>query len=635
VNGFKTLLHRYRRPVVVAVHLTLTVASNLIAVLLRFDGQFPAQYQSSVFRALPWLIAIRALSFLVFGLYEGLWRYTSVWDMNRIIVAVGISSTAFGLLVRGPLNIIPYPRTIFVIDAVVLVLLLGGVRMMRRTYREFDRLQNEKRILIYGAGDAGELVVRDIKGNRFYNYDPVGFVDDDPAKNGRLIHGIKVLGTRADLPHIMSRYAPHEVLVAVFNVKPSELRAIVSSLEPYRVPIKTLPNIRDVLEGRLELSKIRNLSLEDLMPRDPINFDREPVRRLINGRRVLVTGAGGSIGSELTRQLVELGPSHLVLLERYENSLFELGTRLAAEHPGCRFEPVIADITDAVRVERIFAEARPDVVFHAAAHKHVPLMEQNPAEAVKNNVRGTRIVADVASKLGVGEFVLISSDKAVNPSSVMGATKRVAEQMIRAMNHPGGCRFIAVRFGNVLGSNGSVTRVFEQQIARGGPVTVTHPEIRRFFMLIPEAVELVLHAAAMSDTGTIYALDMGDQIRIQDLARNLIRLSGFVPDEEIEVQFVGLRAGEKLYEELVESGETAETSGISKVLRVRPEPVDDDSLWTLVAQLEQAADRGREDEVMRLLSAIVPTFRPAMRVGGSRDRAAVLSIVETGRSGNR
>jgi len=388
------------------------------------------------------------------------------------------------------------------------------------------------------------------------------------------------------------------VLVAIPSAEPHQVRAIVRSLEPFKVPIKTLPNLRDVLDGKVEVGEIRNLSPEDLMSRERVRLDPEPVRRLVNGRRVLVTGAGGSIGSELVRQLAGFGPSRLLLVERYENSLFEICNDLARRHPGCQYEPVIADVTDAGRIDRVFETARPDVVFHAAAHKHVPLMEFNPSEAVKNNVHGTRVVAEAAARWGVGEFVLISSDKAVNPSSVMGTTKRLCEQMIRSLAGSGKTRFVAVRFGNVLNSNGSVTTVFAEQIKRGGPVTVTHPEIRRYFMLIPEAVELVLHAAAMRDDGPIYALEMGEQIRIQDLARNLIRLSGFVPDQEIVVQFIGLRPGEKLYEELVEEGESAQPAGVAKIMRVQP-----------TAPIAAAAV-GRDADVMRLLTELVPTFRP-------------------------
>jgi FlaA1/EpsC-like NDP-sugar epimerase len=621
----KVRILRYRRPIVVAVHLVAVVASNYLAFLLRFDGRMPPEHVEPFLKALPILMLCRGLLFVPFRVYQGLWRYVSVWDLQKISAAVAVSSVVFGVLVRGVLNIEPYPRSVFLLDAILLVMLLGAARLVRRGYRKFDRFQSEKRVLVYGAGDAGEMIVRDMKSNRFYNADPIGFIDDDPAKVRRSIHGVKVLGTRADLPRIMAVHQPHEVLVAMASAEPSQLRGIVKSLEPFKVPIKTLPNLRDVLDGKVAIGDVRNLSLEDLMPREPIGLDPEPVRRLVNARTVLVTGAGGSIGSELSRQLAGFGPSRLLLLERYENSLFDLCNELGTMH-ATAFEPIIADITDAARINDLMRHFRPDVVFHAAAHKHVPLMEVNPTEAVKNNVRGTRVLAESAARHGVAKFVLISTDKAVNPSSVMGATKRVAELIVRSMNRPSGTCFVAVRFGNVLGSNGSVTKVFATQIRRGGPVTVTHPEIRRYFMLIPEAVHLVLHAAARPTGGGIYALEMGDQIRIQDLARNMIRLSGFVPDEEIALDYVGLRPGEKLYEELFEDpAETVEVTDVSKVLIVKGQPISLEGTRTRIAHLEAAADEGRSADVLYLLQEIIPTFRPPVE-GASRAAVPVIRM---------
>jgi FlaA1/EpsC-like NDP-sugar epimerase len=436
---------------------------------------------------------------------------------------------------------------------------------------------------------------------------PIGFIDDDTGKTGRSIHGVRVLGGRADLARVFAEHEPEEVLLAIPTALPQQVRSIVRALEAFKVPIKTLPNMRDILEGRVAVSQIRTLSLEDLMSRPPVGLDAESVRHLINGRRVLVTGAGGSIGSELCRQIAALGPAKLLLLERHENSLFELCAELDARTPSSAYEPLVADIADERRIGAIFAEHQPELVFHAAAHKHVPLMEQHPCEAVKNNVRGTRIVAEAAARYGASEFVLISSDKAVNPSSVMGATKRVAEQIVRALAARSSTRFVAVRFGNVLGSNGSVARTFAAQIARGGPVTVTHPEIRRFFMLIPEAVQLVLHAATVKESGAILVLEMGEPVRIVDLARNLIRLSGFVPDEDIEIQYTGLRPGEKLYEELVEPSEEIGSSGIPQVLRVASSGLPPE-LAMLVGRLEDAAADGLDRDALAVLGLLVPTF---------------------------
>lgn len=603
----KVTVHRYRRPLIIALHLVLAAISYGVAYWLRFDGAIPPDHWSVFVRSLPLMVALRAVSFWVFRLYRGLWRYVSIWDLNNIILGVASSSVVFGIVAVRLFT--PFPRAVLIIDAIVLILMLGGVRLVRRTYREFNRIEHEKRILIYGAGDAGEMLARDVKNNRFYNRDPIGFIDDDPTKTGRLIHGIPVLGTGAQLHEIVAGEQPHEVIIAIARIEPAALRGIVKSLERFKIPIKTLPNLRDVFEGKVKIGEARELAMDDLIARKPIELDIEPVRQLINGRCVLVTGAGGSIGSELSRQLAAFGPSRLLLLDRYENSLFELCNQIDRVHGGRAYEPLIGDICDARRVDALFELYRPDVVFHAAAHKHVGLMEVNSPEAVKNNVRGTRILAEASIRYGATEFVLISSDKAVNPSSVMGATKRVAETIVRSLNGGGRTRLVAVRFGNVLGSNGSVMHIFREQIARGGPVTVTHAEIRRYFMLIPEAVQLVLHAAAMNESDAVYALEMGEPIRIQDLARNLIRLSGFVPDEEIKIEFVGLRPGEKMSEELVEAHERAEQSSVPGVVTVRSAFVHEVSLKSRIAALEAAADAGDTAAVWRLLGEIVPTFR--------------------------
>jgi FlaA1/EpsC-like NDP-sugar epimerase/predicted RNA-binding Zn-ribbon protein involved in translation (DUF1610 family) len=382
------------------------------------------------------------------------------------------------------------------------------------------------------------------------------------------------------------------------------VRAIVRSLQPFKVPIKTLPKLRDLIDGKTDLSQIRSLEVEDLLARAPVGLDPEPVKHLIAGRRVLVTGAGGSIGSELCRQIARLKPASLVMFERYENSLHAIRMELedARKHSG--LVPVIGDVTDEIRVRQVLDEHRPEIVFHAAAHKHVPLMEENPCEAIKNNVRGTRLLAQAADELGVDRLILISTDKAVNPTSVMGASKRLAELVVQAQPAGSGTSFSVVRFGNVLASNGSVVPRFLDQIKKGGPVTITHPEIRRFFMLIPEAVQLVLHAAAQAQTGATYVLEMGEQIRLLDMARDLIRLSGFVPEEEIPIVFVGLRPGEKLYEELAGRDEEVGPSTVEKVLRVTSLGQTPPDFSASIDRIESLAAAGRRDEVLSLLRTL-------------------------------
>jgi FlaA1/EpsC-like NDP-sugar epimerase len=560
---------------------------------------------------MPWVLAVRGLVFIPFGLYSGLWRYTGIWDLTRIIGAVFTSSLLLYLLLYRELGPAVYPRGVIIIDAMLLVCSLGGLRLSRRVLPLLLRSKEGRRVLIIGAGDAGDMIVREMsKGNAYL---PVGFIDDDPSKVGRRIHGIKVLGTRADLPRVVSMTGAVEALVAIPSASPATVRSFVRLLEGFKVPITTLPSLVEIVNGRVGVKQIRPLAIEDLLPRTQVALSTDGVSRLVKGRRVLVTGAGGSIGSELCRQIARLEPSDLILYERYENSLYTIANDLIDRKARTRVHTVIGDVTDAARVKGVFAEHRPHLVFHAAAHKHVPLMESNPCEAVKNNVAGTQVVASASRECGVERFVLISTDKAANPSSVMGATKRVAELLVQAIGSDSrDTRFVTVRFGNVLGSNGSVIPRMLDQIRTGGPVTVTHPDMRRYFMLIPEAVELVLQAAALAHHREIFVLDMGEQLKVLDVARNLIRLSGFVPDEEIPITFIGLRPGEKLVEELAGEGEALERAAVDKVFRVRRrEPVDAQGLSADVSQMLDLAILGQSAEVLRSLCKIVPSFRPS------------------------
>jgi FlaA1/EpsC-like NDP-sugar epimerase len=610
-HACKRELVRYRRPLIVIGQLALVVITCYLAFWLRFDGDIPPAELARFNRTLPWLLGFRAVGFAVFRLYEGLWRYTSIWDLSRIILGVVSSTVVFFLFVRFGLGSPNYPRSIFIIDAVLLILCMGGIRLTRRIRHEFVRPKADCRVLIYGAGDAGEMLVRDMLKRHRGTYQPIGFIDDDRRKVGARIHGVRVLGTRSELPAVIERLEPQEVIVAVPTLSPVVMREIVAALEPYKVRITTLPRLSDIVDGKVSVTQVRGLSIEDLLPRAPVGLDVNPMRHLVAGRTVLVTGAGGSIGSELCRQLVTLAPRALVMYERHENSLYIIASELEDAGYAGIIRPVIGDITDLQRLDRTFADFEPAIVFHAAAHKHVPMMELNVCEAVKNNVTGTRMVAEAAVRHRTERFILISTDKAVEPSSVMGATKRIAELTVQALPHQN-TSLCAVRFGNVLGSNGSVIPRFEAQIRAGGPVTVTHPEMRRYFMLIPEAVQLVLQAAALPrHSRNVYVLDMGDQINLTDMARNLIRLSGFVPDEEIAIQYTGLRPGEKLSERLVADDEWVETTAQDKILRVSPLfGLEARPLLNQIRDLELHAVEGDADAVIREMCQIVPSFTP-------------------------
>jgi len=604
-------LLRFRRPLIVMAHLFLVALANYLAFWLRFDGAIPDWAMGLFVQTLPLLAVIRMLMFVPFRLYQGMWQYTSVWDFKNIIASSILGIAVFYCAVQWGLGLEQYPRSIYVVDTVLLIGLMGAIRLSRRLYRDTTQLHaSETRVLVYGAGDAGESLVRALKHGSANGFNPVGFIDDDPEKTGLRIHGMRVLGGRQHLSRIVAEVAPHVVLLAMPSAKPSIMRDLVKLLEPHQVRIQTVPDLRSIVEGQVEITKIRNLAVEDLLERAPVGLDVTPLRRLIKGRSIMVTGAGGSIGSELCRQIAALEPSCLVLFERYENSLFAIHNELLDRNRDIPAFPIIGDVGDEVRVEKVLQTFKPAIIFHAAAHKHVPLMESSPCEAVKNNVRGTRIVAQAAARCGVEQFIMISSDKAVNPTSTMGATKRTAELVVQSLEERGQTRFMTVRFGNVLGSNGSVVPRFLEQIKAGGPVTITHPEIRRYFMLIPEAVQLVLHAAAMGEDGAIYVLEMGEQIKIVDLARNLIRLAGLIPDEDIPISFVGLRPGEKLFEELVGREETIEQSTLEKILKVKSTCPNPYVLMPLVAVLERSAALQDIDLVIDLLRELVPTFKP-------------------------
>ena len=613
--AFRRKLLRYRHIPITGVQLALVALANYLAFWLRFDGQIPLADGMLWLEMLPWLLVIRGLVFIPCRLYSGLWRYSGIWDARNIIFGVTFSTIVFYILIHHVFGIDSYPRSIFIIDSLLLIFFMGGLRMSRRLYNALPGFSHRKRVLIFGAGDTGEMIVRDMKNHaNLYNYRPIGFIDDDPNKIGDRIHGVRVLGTRKQLQDIVTRTKPREVIITIPSAERRIVHEFVKALESHNIAVKTVPNLREIQNGEVSLSQMRSLSSEDLLERLPLGMDTEPLRRLIKGKRIMVTGAAGSIGSELCRQIAIYEPERLVLLDKSEGGLFAIDTELAQQHPQLKKSAALVDIKHVNPLREVFSQYAPQIVLHAAAYKHVPMMEFHPEEAVLNNIIGTARLTHVAIEHKVEKFMLISTDKAVNPTNVMGATKRVAEMYIDGLEcnvRNTDTKFSAVRFGNVLGSSGSVLPLFRKQIESGGPVTVTHPEITRYFMTIPEAVQLVLRAVSLAEGGEIFVLDMGKPIKLVDMARNLIRGSGLIPDKDVKITFVGLRPGEKLHEELVGPGETVQTTGADKILKIRSAfHVDTAALMDRIVEMEKVAITGDSETLLEILCGIVPNFQP-------------------------
>ena len=606
-------MQRYRSVLVVCTQLGLIAMANAAAFAFRFEGDIPPDHARLFLRGLPIVLVIYAVGLAVFGIQRGLWRYVGLHDLGRIFWASVISSVVFFGVVHGLFGWVAYPRSVIILTGVLSGLFLAGIRLVVRWFREWLRVlsPDARRVLVVGAGHAGELLIRNMLSDGNSHYRPVGLVDDDPVKRKMKVHGVPVAGTIADIPTLVRGLVAHEIIVAIPSASTALKQRILAAAEGCKVPIKILPSVKQLLTNPEALRQVRPMSLEDLLQREPIQMDRHELHPLLEGRRVLVTGAGGSIGSELCRQIARYRPATLILFERYENGLYALDLELRRQYPTLTIIPAIGDVTVPDRVAEVLQQTAPELVFHAAAHKHVPLMELNPKEAVRNNIFGTKIVAEAALACGVDRFVLISTDKAVNPTSVMGATKRVAEDLLQSLSLSGKTKFTVVRFGNVLGSNGSVVPLFTDQIRRGGPVTVTHPEIKRFFMTIPEAVQLVLQASLLGQGGEKFVLDMGEQVKVVDLARNMIVLSGLVPDQDIQIVYSGLRPGEKLYEELFDATEQVEPTAHAKIRRaISPQSIQSDRLDRAIAHLETALSHGDDDELIRRLNEAVPTYTP-------------------------
>ena len=669
---FESAVIRHRRSVLVFIHFLHAALAYYLAFVVRFEAAITAESMQIMLNFLPIILLIRLVLFAQAGLYKDMWGYSSIGDLVKILKSITIGSAIFFITVRYLIGSKAFPLSIYALDWMLLILITGGSRLSIRVFREYLHARPiEKRILIVGAGDASDIILRDIKSNRKTSYEPIGFIDEDPHKKGFRIHGVPILGPISSMPKFIDRLKPDEILVTTSSTE--HLRQIYDICKPYNISIKKLPELNDLLSGNYAVAKklgqhlieanavteekvqealdmqkkeggrlgskliklgyitednliaflnkqfgishMKPISLEDLLQREPVTTNIKSVRNFIENKSVMVTGAGGSIGSELCRQIIKYNPVNIILFERYENNLFKIDQELQEcknnatnGEASVTIIPVIGDMTDIRLLEHVFSRHRPQIIFHAAAHKHVPLMEYNPIEAVKNNILGTRNLLDIASESNIENFVMVSTDKAVNPTSIMGATKRVAEFLTMTKNSASTTKFTTVRFGNVLGSNGSVLKTFENQLKKGGPLTVTHPDINRYFMLISEAVQLVLLAASSGNGGEIFVLNMGDAIKIEDLAENVIRLSGFVPNKEIKIKYTGLRPGEKLYEELFDTTEKIVPSDSTKFKMAIPQLPSYERLFKYIAELERIVQLNEIDKVVPTIQKIVPNF---------------------------
>jgi FlaA1/EpsC-like NDP-sugar epimerase len=624
-------LLRFRKPLIVLAHVVAFAMSLMLSFLLANNMQFRQKWLVRQYPTLLLLFVI--IKLLVFALckqYRGWWRYVGISDLLGIVRASLISTLIIVALWYGVvLSVRPIRKSlqevanvsqgVFLADLFGTILLLGGLRILIRLYHEEFRTVESgrlKRFLIVGAGNTGETLLREIHRMPVAQYEVVGFIDDNTTKRGINIHGIPVLGTVEQLSQICEDRNIEEIAIAMPSATHQQLRRVIQVCEGTKIRFRTVPSLTDIASGKFRVSQIRDVDINDLLGRQAVELNLDLIEAFAKDKTILVTGAGGSIGSEMCRQLCNFNPKLLLLIEQAENPLFYIERELRSRFEDVRMEALVCNITDKNRVERLFENYRPQVVIHAAAHKHVPLMELNCGEAIKNNVVGTKNVADAADTYGTTNFVMISTDKAVNPTSIMGSSKRIAEMYIQDLNRTSSTHFVTVRFGNVLGSEGSVVPIFKKQIAEGGPVTITHPEMKRYFMTIPEASQLVLQAATMGQGGEIFVLDMGEPVRIVELARELITLSGFRPGEDIEMLFTGLRPGEKLFEELSIEGEDMQRTRHPKISIWRNIPMDRDGLRAGIKELVEIAQTQNHSSIVRKIKELVPEY-----IGGNNRTA--------------
>ena len=610
------------------IDLSVFALSLFAAYYIRFEGAIPDIFLKQIAVLLPYIIIARSISFQAFSVYKVVWRYISIQDVVRIlegILPVTVLLTLARYLMPKSLAMLRMPISVITLEFLLVILGTAGIRMVRRVSLEIRKREDltrrrngtSKRVLLIGAGDAGNMVAKELSQRADLGLEVAGFVDDDPKKFNSVIQGIKILGSTAQIPEIARRMKIDEAIITIANASSREIRRIVEMCEDVGVKVKIVPGLFEMLDDRVKITKIREVNIDDLLGRNVVDIatHHPEVEKHYRGKRILVTGAGGSIGSELCRQLCTYWPKELILIDKDENSIFEIDNELQGCAKGMRVTPIIATIKNAKRLETIFTKFRPEVIFHAAAHKHVPLMEFNVCEAIINNVQGMLNVAKLADRHGAGSFIFISSDKAVNPTSVMGATKKIGEIIVQDIAARSATKFACVRFGNVLGSRGSVVPLFQKQIARGGPVTVTHPDVERYFMSIAEAVSLIIQAGSIGAKGEIFVLDMGKMVKISDLATDLIRLSGF-KDGDIEIKYTGLRPGEKLYEEIMIDKERDKVTQFEKIFVAPPEKYLNGDLEKRLEDLVAVAEKGQDVEIIRHFQEMGIGYQGDWRGGG-------------------
>ena len=603
------LYGRLRSPVVAFIHdLLIVPVAWFAAYWLRFNfAIIPDPYLKTAWLWLPLLLVAQSATFVYFGLYRGDWRFASMPDLLRIIKAVTVGTLVCMVVIFLSTRLNNIPRSVFPAYWLLLIVGLGTPRFFYRWIKDHKLyLGQGERVLIVGAGRAGEMLARDLLRDPHRSLEPVGFVDDMKRKRGAEIHGIRVIGSCRQLPKLVKKLEVDIVLLAIPSARSPQVRRIVEYCEKARVPFRSIPCMQDLIAGRVSINTLREVSIEDLLGRDPVRLDRDAIRNELSGRCVLISGGGGSIGTELCRQVAKLAPSKLVLLENCEYNLFRIEYELRQTFPDIELHPVLGDVADAVAVEHLYSTHKPDIIYHAAAYKHVPMLEAQVREAIQNNVCGTKIMALAADRHRCDTFVLISTDKAVNPANVMGASKRIAEIFCQNLSQRSATRFITIRFGNVLGSDGSVVPLFREQIESGGPVTVTHPDMMRYFMTIPEACQLILQAESMGKGSEIYVLDMGEPVSITYLAEQMIQLSGNEPGKDIEIVYTGLRPGEKLYEELFHEKEHLTGTQHEKIFLAKHRQIEWELLDRTINDMETACASYDENSLLKGIAILVP-----------------------------